>query len=237
MALSARKREPGIYHVTEILNPPQVVYLSRNEEFFTDPTAMIWSMLGSGVHGVLEDAGKSLGERYSIERNFIVDFGFASLSGTPDVFDNETKTIVDYKTIKSYAAKKLKSGDFGGNKYKDQLNIYAAYGFPEAEHLVIEAIVKDWTRAMYLKDGLMPIEDIVVPLEPRGKTEEMTQRLLQEHVRAQETGQYRECSCEEIWISQNPRSPDFGMPLRCRDYCGVNASCKQWREFLESTKG
>jgi hypothetical protein len=230
---SQREVEEGVYHVTEILNPPQVVYLSRNMNNFADPYSMVWAMLGTGVHGILAGVGEKLGDRYEIEKNFIVDFGYAKLSGTTDLWDKDEKVLWDYKTIKSYAVKKLLAGDWSGSKYADQLNIYAAYGYPEAKRLVIEAVVKDWSPSIQLKDGIRPIEDINVPMHPQGCTEMMVQALLQEHVRVQKEGGPRPCTDEEIWITTNPRSPNCGIPLRCRDYCPASSVCLQYQRRLE----
>ena len=229
-----RETIDDVYHVTEILNPPQVVYLSRNlGAKFPNPHSLVWAMLGTGVHGILAEVAGKLGDRYEVEKNFIVDFGYAKLSGTTDLWDKDEKVLWDYKTIKSYAVKKLKAGDFSGSKYADQMNIYAAYGYPDAKRLVIEAVVKDWSPTIQAKDGISPIEDIEVPMYPRGETEMLVQTLLQEHVGVQKSENPRPCTDEEVWVGKSPRSPNFGIRLRCRDYCAVNGVCKQYQKWLE----
>jgi hypothetical protein len=229
-----RRVVDNVYHVTEILNPPQVVYLSRTCSTYPNPHSMVWAMLGTGVHGILSEVGSRIGDRYEVEKNFIVDFGYAKLSGTTDLWDKDDKVLWDYKTVKSYAVKKLKAGDFSGSKYADQMNIYAAYGYPDAKKLIIEAVVKDWSPTVQAKEGINPIEDIIIPMHPQGCTELLVQTLLQEHVDTQKTGKPRPCKDEELWISNSPRSPNCGIPLRCRDYCAVNGVCPQYQQWLEA---
>ena len=231
LANGSREVQPGVYHVTEILNPPQVVYYSRNFPYYSHPFSLIWAVFGSAFHALIESQHEFIrtleSEDYDVEKNFKADLGFATLSGTADLYDRKSKTLWDFKTIKSYAVKMMLQGDFSGNKYKDQMNIYRAYGFPEAEHLKIEAVVKDWSAAVQDKDRILPVEDIDVPIDLVSNTVAMTVARTQEHVTAQETGAPRLCTDEERWINTNPRSKNCGVALRCRDYCPVSAYCMQ----------
>ena len=231
-----RKVEDGVYHVTEILNPPQVVYYSRKYPHYTHPHSLLWAEYGSAFHTLIEkqhDVIRLLEEEdFAVEHHFEVDLGIAILSGTADLYDRKAKTLWDYKTIKTYAVMKLKAGNFKDNKYADQLNIYRAYAFPEAEHLIIEAIVKDWSSAVQQKDHVQPIEDIEVPLYAMAETIQMVNRLVAEHVDAERSGEPRPCTEEEMWINKNPRSQNCGVPLRCRDYCPAVSNCKQGQEAL-----
>ena len=232
LANGSRDVDPAEYHVTEILNPPQVVYYSRNFTYFSHPFSLIWAVFGSAFHALIESQHEFIhaleSEDFVVEKNFKADLGFAVLSGTADLYDKKTKTLWDYKTIKSYAVKLLLQGDFSGNKYKDQMNIYRAYGFPEAEHLMIEAVVKDWSAAVQDKDRIRPVEDIAIPIEPLAYTIQHAVALTQEHVNAQVSGKPRECTEDERWINKNPKSKNCGVPLRCRDYCPVSEFCPQF---------
>lgn len=231
---STRETDPAVYHVTEILNPPQVVYLTRNNEFYSDPFSLIWGTFGSAFHTMIERALTERSESgepclYITEKNFKADLGIAFLSGTADLYDVSTDTLWDFKTIKTYAVKQLLAGNFEGNKYKDQLNIYRAFAFPEAKHLFIEAIIKDWSQAVMNNDGIRPVEDIEIPIEPMADVIQKVGALVSEHVETQKSGKPRPCTKEERWISMNPRSKNCGVPLRCRDYCGVSDLCPQYK--------
>lgn len=235
MAASSRTPEEGVYHVTEILNPPQVVYLSRNNAYYAHPSSLIWMLFGTGFHRVMEDGCAMTPQgKYISEQHFTHKFSDdITLSGTPDLYDVDNKILYDYKTIKGYGAKLMKNGDFSGNKYKDQLNIYRAYAFPEAEKLIIEAVIKDWNMDMELRDGLSQVEDIVVPVEPIEAVKDMVERRISVLEQCRITKEAPECSMDEQWVNLNPRSKNYGVPIRCRDFCPVHDLCPQWRQYLE----
>jgi hypothetical protein len=233
MSATSRKPEDGVYHVTEILNPPQIVHLSRTTKYYSHPSSLVWMLFGTGFHTVMEKGHGLIPEgKFIAEKNFKAEVGGVILSGTPDLYDIEAKTLYDYKTIKTYAVKMMKQGNFDGNKYKDQLNIYRAYAHPEAENLVIEAVVKDWTVDSELRDGISQIEDIPVPVSPVDEVKEMVLNKVVVHEMVRKGGRCPECSMEDQWVNMNPKSKNYGVPIRCRDFCPVNRVCEQWKEYL-----
>ena len=240
MANTSRATVDGVYHVTEILNPPQVVYLSRTKPYYAFPSSLVWMLFGTGFHTVMEKGHALLeemgfGGRFEAEKNFKVEVvDGVTLSGTPDLYDKQERTLYDYKTIKGYAVKLMKAGDFSGNKYKDQLNIYRAYSCPEAERLVIEAVVKDWTGDMIFRDGVDQVEDIDVPIESVEATKEMVHNKIVIHELVRKTGTIPPCTPEDQWVNTNPRSKNFGVPLRCKSFCPVNRVCPQYKEMMDA---
>jgi hypothetical protein len=238
MSKISRDTVDGVYHVTEILNPPQVVHLSRTREYFATPSSLVWMMFGTGFHTVMEGGHQRLEEmgfdqRFVAEKNFKAEVNGVILSGTPDLYDSEEKTLWDYKTMKGYAAKLMIAGDFSGNKYKDQLNIYRAYAYPNAERLMVEAVIKDWTPDMAIRDGVEQIEDIEVPMEGVAETKEMVLNKIVTHELTRKTGTIPPCSMDEQWVNMNPRSKNYGMPVRCKSFCPVSKVCQQYKEFLD----
>jgi len=234
MMSQSRDTEEGVYHVTEILNPPQVVFLQRTTAYYATPASLIWMLFGTGFHTIMERGHSLIPEgKFIAEKNFKAEIDGVILSGTPDLYDIENKTLYDYKTIKTYAVKLMKQGNFDGNKYKDQLNIYRAYAYPEAERLVIEAVVKDWTEDAEFRDGVSAIEDIDVPLVPVEETKEMVLNKIVTHELVRKSGTCPECSMEDQWVNMNPKSKNYGVPIRCRSFCSVNRVCPQWKAYLE----
>lgn len=241
MAMANTSREPveGVYHVTEILNPPQVVFLQRTRPYYSSPSSLVWMLFGTGFHTVMEKGHALIEEtdcagRFEAETNFKAEVAGVTLSGTPDLYDKQEKTLYDYKTIKGYAVKLMKQGDFSGNKYKDQLNIYRAYAHPEAEKLIIEAVVKDWYEDMAFRDGVEQIEDIPVPIVDVEETKEMVVNKVVTHELTRKTGTIPPCSMEDQWVNMNPKSKNYGVPIRCRSFCPVSKFCPQYQEMKDA---
>lgn len=239
MANTSRETVEGVYHVTEILNPPQVVFLSRTKPYFAYPSSLIWMLFGTGFHTVMEKGHGLIAElgcegQFESEKNFKVEVDGVTLSGTPDLYDHNSKTLYDYKTIKGYAVKLMKAGDFSGNKYKDQLNIYRAYAYPQAERLVIEAVVKDWSGDMLFRDNVDQIEDIEVPMDNINAVKDMVTNKVVIHELVRKTGTIPPCSPEDQWVNMNPKSKNYGVPLRCKSFCPVNKVCAQYQEMLDA---
>ena len=223
--MAHREVVPNVYSVTEILNPPQIVYLRRNRPYYNTIESLIWMTLGTAWHSVVEAQEESivehgLGGIHGVEQAFEVNINGTTLTGRADYYDGETKTLWDFKTMKVYPVKKIMAGDWEDSTYKEQLNIYKVYGFPGAEHLKIEAIVKDW--AIRTKD-VRPLEVIDVPMMPESEVRNMTEMLLMEHTNAQKSGRPRECTDEERWYRN-------GVYQRCKDYCAVSGVCPQYNE-------
>lgn len=82
MASQSRGVEEGVYHVTEILNPPQVVHLSRTTEYFAHPASQIWMLFGTGFHTVMERGHGLIPEgKFLAEQNFRAEVAGVTLSG------------------------------------------------------------------------------------------------------------------------------------------------------------
>ena len=228
------KDEPNTFHVTELATPQQIVYLKRTQDYFVHPFNLIWAVLGTAVHTIIEGQKDRIpGDRYVIECPFVVDFGYAKVRGRADIYDTEAKILYDYKTIKAYKAKRLIEGEWEGEPYQWQLNFYKVLKFYDAESLMIEAIVKDWSKDIQEKDDIHPIERILVPIIPSGQVEAQLQAWLQAHVNnINGKATPIPCTKNDVWYQANPRSKNCGVPLRCRDYCEVCGFCKQYKDYL-----
>jgi len=206
-------------------------------DFYISPLFSTFALFGTAVHNLIEMQKDKLAEigvadDYCIEERRTIEFNGINLTGRVDQYNKKTKTLFDYKTIKSYAVEKMKKEHFEDNSYLLQLNGYRTFFFPEAEHLIIEAFVKDWGYDKYKKNGVMPIEKVEIPILSDEYVKETFKRLIDQHLKVEKSGQLPDCTKDEVWFNENPKSDNFGIPLRCRDYCEVNSICDQYRRFL-----
>ena len=241
LARQDRGSEQNVYHVTEILCPPQQVFLRRNNPYYMNPDSLVDSHVGTSWHEKLAETKKyvqelDLQDDYLMEQNFIEEFSISVkggtqygerilLSGTSDLYVKSTKTLFDYKVMKFfYTFKYLSEGRWDDSTIPWQLNIYRVYQYPEAEEIKIFCYLKDFKLNMTDKYGLNQTEILQVPMIPDNKVKERVVELLAEHVTAQKTGKPRPCKDEERWINAK------GVPLRCMYYCSVSEICSQFVE-------
>jgi hypothetical protein len=169
-----------------------------------------------------------------VENKFEAEVAGATLVGKIDLYNRAEKVLTDFKTAKVYSVKMMKQGKWEDNSYMWQLNIYKAFGFPKAEKLQLECLVKDWSPTSLIKDKVAPIEVIEVPLIVIGNVKSITENMIRTHLRVEEDPTtMRDCLDEELWYPMSPRNPNYGIPLRCKDYCEVSAVCPQWKKWKE----
>lgn len=241
ISLSSRGRTPveGRYSVTEIGSPPQQVYLKRNYTYYVDPDNRLWATFGTAWHNVMESPREleALGEleNYITEHKFEVELGNGVLAGKVDLYEPKIKTISDYKTMKMYKAKQLKAGNYGDNSEVMQLNLYRIFGFPEAEKMKLECILKDYTTTQGARDNIRPREQIYLPKMDDEACTSIARNELNNHIECQKDPQkIRPCLNEELWYPESPRSVNYNIPVRCRDFCDVNDICPQYKEWKET---
>lgn len=208
------------YHVTEILNPQQIIYLTRNCDYYNTPHSLIWMTFGTAWHHVIENIDfvpRTKGEYFFIEEEFteeITPNGF--LVGKPDLYEAYTKTLWDFKTIKYYyTGEKLLKNDWDKTTYHWQLNIYRVYQYPKTKFMKIEALIKDHNKTIE-KKGVPPIIQIDVPFIDDSIVKRRVESTLEDALDIQKSGQYPECTLEERWNG-----------IRCKSYCSVSKICKQ----------
>jgi hypothetical protein len=221
-----RGHEPGIFHVTEIFNPPKVVYLSRHENYYVEPESRAYVCFGTAYHLLMESGQLSLAklgitDHAVIEQSFRAeiktDQGTAILTGRADRYEPDTKTLWDYKTEKLYSVKKYLAGDWEGVKHTWQLSTYRTFMFPEAERLRLSCLVKDHGYQAKVRDGIKAIVNVDVPIIQSGLIREVVASkigiLLQNEA---DPSTIRDCTPEELWGGK-----------RCEEYCAVREFCLQ----------
>jgi hypothetical protein len=246
LSLSKQDSRPvkeGKYSVTEILNPPQQVYLKRNNDYHARPDSLVDMHIGSAWHEKIEET-KGFVQELGLQDDYLMEKKFktyitlkekmtieeemdsvVTLSGIFDLGVKSTKTLWDYKVMKYYYTfKYLSEGNWDDSTIPWQLNIYRVYGFPEAECLKILCYLKDFKLNMTEKYGLNQTEILQVPMIPSDKVKERVVDLLTEHVETQKTGKPRTCTEKERWFNKK------GEPLRCEYYCAPSELCEQFAE-------
>jgi hypothetical protein len=235
--MSHRVVRKGVYSVTEILNPPQIVYLSRNNPYWVEPMSMIWMTLGRGWHEVIEGQGRRLQEigkadDYMVEQSFATEVktsnGPVILTGTMDLGIRSKRELWDFKTVKSYFIEKMhKFNDWSDTTYGTQINLYKHHIFPEATTLVLDCLVKDWNRYLSARTGIRPIEKLYPPILPPQVIQNLEEALLDYNLQCQaQPGTVRDCVESELWTGQ----------CRCQDYCQVSGICPQYAKRKEANE-
>lgn len=143
------------YSVTTILKDIREILLTRRHDkaIEQDVADMIWLILGTAVHSILENS-KEANTEFK-EEHFVEDVkdGY-KLSGQADLYNAETKTVTDYKTCSAW---KVIYSDF--DDYKKQLLMYAwafrKMGF-EVENGEIIAVMKDHNKTKSKTDASYP---------------------------------------------------------------------------------
>lgn len=147
--------------MTSLLKDIRENLLTRrhNDEIEQDVADMIWLILGTAVHKVLEESKEDdteFKEEHFAEE--VID-GY-KLSGQADLFNAKTKTITDYKTCSAW---KVIYDDW--EDYRKQLLMYAwafkKMGF-EVEHGQIVAIIKDHSKTKSKTDTQYPTYPVYI---------------------------------------------------------------------------
>lgn len=229
------------WHVTEILNPPQAVWLARNKPWHVAPNSIIDMAIGTAWHEKLDSTRATI-EKLGLEDDYIMEktckhearvyvgalngaFDY-TLSGTPDLVIKSKKELWDYKVTKYfYPVKYMMDGKWVDNNYMWQLNIYRTLWYPEVESIKLHCYVKDYKRTYPEKYGVAQSEVVNVPILDFASVNGRIRDLLETHIEAQETGKPRKCREDEMWGG-----------LRCENYCNVSRICPQHQEYLKGIK-
>jgi len=152
--------------VTSLLKPPQMLALEKQfgDQLEEDVSDRIWSLLGQVVHGILERAE----ETAIAEQRLAIEVDGWKVSGQMDRFLLKEGILQDYKFTSVYKVR-----DGVPEEYAKQLNIYAhilrKHG-RTVNKLQIVAILRDWSKNQYIREGdPYPAQQVVlldVPIIP-----------------------------------------------------------------------
>ena len=166
----------GKAHVsaTELLNSPRIVQLKKkyDDQIETDVSDMVWSIIGTAIHGVLEH-GKDA--NHIVEQRLHADLDGWHISGAIDlqIIHDDGVEIDDYKNVGVWSVMNEKA------EWEQQLNIYAwlveTVKKTPVNKLAIIAIIRDWNRRdAKTRQGYpqCPVEVIPVTLWPMEQREQ-----------------------------------------------------------------
>lgn len=190
---------------TELLSPPRMVQLriKHADEIEMDAADMVWSLVGTAMHGVLEH-GK--GDDHIVEQRLHTEIDGWTVSGAVDLqtIKEDRITISDYKTTGVWAVMNSKI------EWEQQLNIYAwlieRVKKSPVDAIEIVAFIRDWKRrdAEVKKDYPdAPVKVIPIELWPYENRETFVRERIHLHAEAmfsaQTGGDLPLCSADDTW--------------------------------------
>lgn len=190
---------------TQLLNSPKIVALTKkyDDVIEQDVSGMVWSILGSALHGVLEH-GKN--ENSIVEQRLHADVDGWLVSGAVDLQEVYEDGIVisDYKMTSAWAAMNDKP------EWEQQLNIYAWLIETQKQAVIkslnIVAFLRDWSgRDAENKENYpkAPIVSIPITLWSLEEREAYIRGRVEKHSEADyllETGEtLPDCTPKEMW--------------------------------------
>jgi len=146
---------------TELIKPIKIIVLEKRHrnEIVEEASDLVWSLLGSAMHKVLEksETGNTLNE----ERLFAKVNG-KIISGGVDLYEDEIISDFKFTSVYSYIYRSRMK------EWQQQLNIYSYLyqkaGFP-VEKLQIIAIFRDWSRIKRKFEKKYPKQIEIIPLK------------------------------------------------------------------------
>jgi hypothetical protein len=194
------------YSVTEIMSPPKIKRLREqyNDEVEQDVSDMLWSMLGSALHVVME---RGLTPGYIPEQRLFYDLDGVTVSGQIDL-QHETPTgivLIDYKFTSAWAVMQEKA------EWEQQLNVYKWLVEKSKRRTVVGlkicSFIRDFSRHDKRDDYPdSPIHMVDIPMWDSARTEAYVRERLDMHRTTKmnmEMGQeLQDCSPEERWMSE-----------------------------------
>lgn len=188
--------DPNKISVTTFIDDPHMLLMKQKyaDKIEVPVSKLLWAFYGSAIHYVLERAGSMYIRELRLETRLANGF---MLSGKLDIYDPKTRTLSDYKSVKTWAVKKNPTGKF---EWIAQLNVnrylLRKHGI-EVDNLEIIAILLNWDfkesfNPDYPKN---PIERIPIDIWSDEMVEGFLQKRMEEHAKADTYS----CSVEGRW--------------------------------------
>lgn len=195
------------YSVTELLSPARVKRLREQykDELEQDVTDMMWQMLGSALHVVME---RGITPGWISEERLFTDIDGVVLSGQIDLQEETPDGVVlyDYKFTSAWAVMQEKV------EWEEQLNLYGwlvqTVRRRKVAGLRICALIRDWSRHEVGKEGYpqKQIHVLELPLWDYETATKFVRERLNLHrdskVSADLGEKLPECSPQDRWQSE-----------------------------------
>jgi PD-(D/E)XK nuclease superfamily len=193
------------YSVTELLSPPKVRRLreQHNEQIESDVTDMLWQLLGSALHVVME---RGQTEGHVTEERLFTSIDGLTISGQIDLQseDSGRVAITDYKFCSAWAVMNEKP------EWEQQLNVYKwlveTVKRRKVSALRICALIRDYSRHETRENyPAAPIQMVDIPMWDSVKAEIFIRERLDLHRNAKVAQDFGDdlpdCTPEERWQS------------------------------------
>ena len=195
------------YSVTELLSPPRVRRLREQfqDQLEQDVTDMMWQMLGSALHVVME---RGVMPGWISEERLFADVNGVTISGQIDLQEETPDGVVlyDYKFTSAWAVMHEKI------EWEEQLNLYGwlvqTVRQKQVAGLKICALIRDWSRHEVGKEGYPPkqIHLIDIPLWDYETATKFVRERLDLHRESKVSADWGhnlpECTPQERWQSE-----------------------------------
>lgn len=210
--------------ITTLIKPIQQIILTERywDEIEVDCQHLFWSVLGSGVHAVLDKVDcKNL---KPVERLFTEIEG-AKVSGKFDVIRG--KKLSDYKVTSAWSL-------VYGGKFDDWIAQLSGYRwlYAESKKIMLEpvgsiiAIFRDWRLNDTSKEGYpkFPLLELDMKLWKLEDTKKFYGDKVKEVLKYRKTKDkfLPPCTDEETWLNKKS-----GIRQNCENYCYARAFCQQ----------
>lgn len=189
------------YSVTTLLSPTRQILLGRRHfnEIEFDVSDMVWLILGTAVHKILESHDKTGYAEMYMSKNIIDDY---ILTGKMDLYNEVDFSSEDYKTASVW---KVINKDF--EDWRKQGLMYAYLSGKYVDKLRFHAILKDWTANEKRKRGEEYPEHSIWTWEYKVTTQDMIEieqfikSKFEDLIRSEQysDGMLPPCSQEERW--------------------------------------
>lgn len=174
------------YTITGLLKPPRESAICKSQRVIGDVSERLDALQGQVMHGILERAGKTLGEEgFVVEKRFkttyAVDGRIYTVSAQIDLFDPVTATVSDYKdTLVSSSRYGLKEDHKLQVSFQAEVIRRAGFQVSSGE---IVLILRDWAPLRVYGDyPTSPFIKVSVPL----LTSNEVNKWVEERIRAHE---------------------------------------------------
>lgn len=195
------------YSVTELLSPPKVRRLREryDSQIEMDVTDMMWQMLGSALHVVME---RGQTEGHITEERIFATVDGVTISGAIDLQEERDGGVIitDYKFTSAWAVMNDKKD------WVEQLNVYKwlveTVKGKRVDGLRICALIRDFNRRE-TREGYpaAPIQIVEIPMWSTEDAEAFVRNRLHLHREAKVSDDFGEalpeCSDEERWMSES----------------------------------
>ena len=229
---------------TRLIAPPRIRVLEKEyaDQVEEDVSDLIFSLLGSSVHSVIE---RAVTDDDIAEQRLYVDVNGWKLSGQFDLLTG-AGDLIDFKVTSAWSA--LEALEKGKDEWERQLNVLdylirhndTELKNPKGKELQVKsmsimAILRDWSKMKAMTSNNYPKKQVVMIPIRRWSEEEQDSYVvarIQAHQEAEKKGS-EVCSAKERWAKPNTYAV---MKDGRKSALRVLQSTEQVKQYLEDNK-